>query len=195
MGTLAPVDLPGDGSIRALAQSDGATTPCNRKASEGGEPIAVPCNERLAGDWGGQLTESEGNTYRVEISIARNGNGTINYPGLSCSGKLDYKMRRGETYIYTETITKNSKKCGNVAEVELTSVSADGSAIDFFWKTAKMELTVSGRVLGVLVAGATHTSGTTSKPGSDDEDECFKYLPNRGTMVAMPCDTGVTPTN
>ena len=195
LGSIAPVALPGGGPIHAVAQPNGASSPCTRKSSEGGEPIAVPCNERLAGDWGGQLTESTGNTYRVEIAIARDGSGTINYPGLSCSGTLDYKMRRGETYIYTETITKNSKKCGNVAEVELTSVSADGSAIDFFWKTAKLDLTVSGRVLGVLVAGATQTSGTNSKPGSDNEDECFKYLPNRGTMVAMPCDAGVTPTN
>lgn len=195
LGLVAAAERPGGGKGTAFAQSNGGSSPCTRKSSDTSELVAVPCNERLAGDWGGQLTESGGHTYRVEISIGHEGNGTINYPTLSCSGTLDYKMRRGETYLYIETITENSKKCGSVAEVELTSASADGSAIDFFWKTEKAELTVSGRVLGVLTAGATQTSSTHSKPGSNSEDECFKYLPNRGAMVAMPCDTGVTPTN
>lgn len=189
-GVIALLDPEGGGFGRAAAEENEPGSVCSRRTPD--RTLApVPCNERLAGDWGGMLTESTGSTYRVEISLQSNGNGTIAYPKLKCSGTLDYLMRRQETYVYRETITEGTE-CGDTAEVQLTAIAADGAAFDFNWVGEGP--TVTGRLTGILVAGATETGGTIAKPGPGNEDECFKYLPNRGTLISTPCGEG-TPTN
>ena len=174
-----------------LAGNSAAQGPCTRRLTGGAEIITVSCNQRLAGDWGGLLAESDGDTYRVEISLADSGKGSIAYPKLNCSGTLAYKMRRAETYIYTETITEGTK-CGDMAEVELTAASADGSTFDYNWIGVGPKVT--GRLSGVMTAGITAAEGTSSRPDANDEDECFRYLPNRETLVPMPCRPNNTPT-
>jgi hypothetical protein len=175
-----------------LAQASGAQGQCTRRLADSTEIIMVPCNQRLAGDWGGILTEDDGDTYRVEISLTESGKGSIAYPKLNCSGTLEYKMRRAETYIYTETITEGTK-CGDTAEVELTAVSADGSTFDYNWIGVGPKVT--GRLSGVMTAGVTAADGSSSRPGANDEDECFRYLPNREALVPMPCRSNNTATD
>lgn len=171
-------------SLDVTAGEGASAGGCARRAFAKTDIIAVPCNERLAGDWGGVLEQDDGKTYRVEVSLSE-GAGTVHYSSLECSGTLDYQMRRTDTYVYTETITKNTKACVSGGEVELTFATDDGSALDFRWTGDGP--TVFGRISGVLKAGVTIHGETTTRPNSDGVDECFRYLPNRGMLVAMAC--------
>lgn len=157
---------------------------CSRRNATEGRIIAVPCNERLAGDWSGLLTETDGKAYRVEISLSKEGSGTISY-GLGCSGSLAYKGRQGSRYVYRETIKEGADKCTDGGEVTLTSVVAEGTTLDFDWNGDS--LTTKGRVAGVMTAGITEGSNTSSSPASDGKDTCARYLPNRENWVPMPC--------
>lgn len=146
--------------------------PTSDKDEPTGESSKVHVSdEPLAGEWKGQLTENDGDTYIVVISIEREGKGTINYPKLKCSGTLLYLSRRGAAYVFKETITKGTK-CGKTAEVELTVKNSDGSDVDYNWVGEGPKVT--GSLSGSMTAG----------PG---EDDCMKYLPNRRTMIRTPC--------
>lgn len=172
----------------ALVQSsasDAADSSCSRGEKGSDKPVFVPCNERLAGDWGGLLTEANGNTYRADISLSKDGNGTISYGKLNCSGTLTYRSRQGAKYSYREEITEGVDKCTTGGDVELTAVAAEGSALEFYWTGSS--LTVKGRVSGVMTAGVTNGGNTTSSPSSDGKDACSRYLPNRETWVPMAC--------
>jgi hypothetical protein len=158
---------------------------CARRASASDESVSVPCNERLAGNWSGLVTESSGQSYRVDISLAKAGDGTVSYNSLSCSGLLTYLGRHGEKYSYKETITEGAAKCTNGGAIELAVVAGEGSSLDYKWTGES--LTVTGRISGVMTAGVTAGANTASRPASDGKDECTRYLPNRESWVPTPC--------
>ena len=171
----------------------GAVSPCTRKVPDTDEVVSVPCSERLQGDWGGLLTEAGGRSYRVEIALDASGSGTIAYPQLSCNGTLNYVMRQNEKYIFNEVIKEGKDKCTEGGQVELTVSTQDGAALDYRW--SGFGAVVIGRVSGVLVAGVARGSNTSSRPSGADGDECFRYLPNRGTLVSMECQVYPGETN
>jgi class 3 adenylate cyclase len=157
-----------------------ATTPPQEGAAVPKEPVAQAkdaasenketISGQLAGDWKGPATEIGGGTYNVEISGLKDGKGTIRYPDLKCSGTLEYMLRRGETNVFREKITKGTV-CGRTAEVELKVASADGSLIDYNWIGQGLKL--AGRLSGEMSA----------------TEDCLKYLPNRGVMIPAQCNS------
>lgn len=166
----------------AAAAGDG---PCGRRDSRGSALVRVPCSERLAGSWSGLLTETNGASYRADISLSKSGSGTISYGRLNCSGTLAYRSRQGARYSYRETITEGVATCTTGGDIVLEAVKPDGSTLDFHWTGSS--LAVDGRVLGVMTAGITDGANTSSSPGGDGKDRCTRYLPNRESWVPMPC--------
>lgn len=85
------------------------------------DSVAGP--ESVAGDWRGRFEQSDlrgarpPTTYVVELTLDREGEGTVEYPGRGCFGTLSLIDDDGFSLAYAETIGSGSCPGGNVWHV------------------------------------------------------------------------------
>lgn len=92
---------------------------------------ASPATVSMEGTWSGRATQSDGQRYGVVIEfIPGSPDPAINYPELSCGGRLRFQGRQAESYTYIERITTGAFRCTDGGTVFLTP---RGGTIEFYW--------------------------------------------------------------